>query len=177
MRVVLLGPPGSGKGTQGAALAERLGVPVISSGELLRAAAADGRQDLAATLERGELVPDDVVTALVREAVAAERCAGGYLLDGYPRTVQQAERADAPPVDVVVHLDLPDDVARRRLAGRGRADDTDPRVVERRLARYHAETEPLLDLYRRRGILVAVDGDQPPEAVTADILTALGVVA
>lgn len=179
---MLLGPPGSGKGTQGLALSRHLGVPVISTGELLRAGATDGSgvwRDVAETLGRGELVPDDVVLALVNEALAATGT-GGYILDGFPRTVGQAEHVAAPPIDAVIHLAVPDDAVRERIARRapaGRPDDAMRDTVERRLRRYHSETEPLLDLYRGKGLLTSVDASQEPDAVTAAILRALADVS
>jgi len=179
VRIVLLGAPGSGKGTQGPALARRLGVPYISSGDLLRARAAadpDLRRGLATVLDRGDLVEDHVVVTVVRDALTAAGADGGYVLDGFPRTVAQAQALDefAPPV-AAVYLDVPDTVARRRLARRrlaGRADDAVD-TVDHRLRSFHREIGPLLDLYRRRGILLSVDADQPPDAVTAAIVDAL----
>jgi adenylate kinase len=174
----LLGKPGSGKGTQAAALAGQLGVPVISMGDLLRRRATDDTArsgELRAMLDRGELVPDDLVLAVVRDAVR-EANGRGYVLDGFPRTVAQAE-SGAAPVDVVVDLALPDDVARERLRGRaaeGRTDDADLEAIDRRLRRFHSDAEPLVDLYRERGILKVVDATDPPSAVTAAILAALG---
>jgi adenylate kinase len=179
MGVVLLGPPGSGKGTQGRPLAERLRVPYIGSGELLRARTATDRESgdqVAAVLDRGDLVGDEAVLAVVRDALTAAAPAGGYVLDGYPRTVGQAEDLDAVAApDAVVYLALPDAVARRRLAGRagaGRKDDV-ASAIDRRLGRYHREIGPLLDFYRQRGVLSTVDADQAPEAVTEMILDAL----
>jgi adenylate kinase len=176
MRIVLLGPPGSGKGTQGVTLAERLGEAYVSSGEVLREEAASGSElgrEVASYLESGELVPDDLTHDVVGPALAAAREAGGYVLDGYPRTVDQARELGD---DVVaVYLALPDGVARARLVARdeGRADDADREVIARRLAVYHEQTAPLLDYYRERGALVTVDADQPPEAVAVDIDAAL----
>ena len=185
MRLVLLGVPGSGKGTQGEVLAVRLGVEHISSGDLLRAQIAEKTElgrEVAGYLERGELVPDDVVLAVVSDAVARAAAAGGYILDGFPRNRAEAEHAYslAAPRDIaaqaVVYLELSDDVARQRLAGRaalGRPDDASIKVIERRLQLYHDETQPLLAYYRDRGILRTVDAAQPVEAVTAAILAAL----
>ncbi|MGQ0615767.1 MAG: adenylate kinase family protein [Acidimicrobiia bacterium] len=182
MRLVLMGPPGSGKGTQGAALADRFGVPVISSGELLRARVAAGSwSDVAAEIDRGELVADDVVLGLVREAIAADGRGDGYILDGYPRTVAQALHPDSPPFDAVVVLAVPDEVARQRLAGRareGRRDDADVAAVDRRLEEYHVETAPLLEHFRVQGILATVDAAGAPATVTTailDRLSALGI--
>jgi adenylate kinase family enzyme len=178
MRLALLGKPGSGKGTQGVALARHLGVPLISMGDLLRSRAADTTprsRELRAILDRGELVPDDLVLSVVRDAVDAAP-GGGYVLDGFPRTVAQAQ-ADVAPVDAVVELALPDDVARERLARRasvGRTDDADLDAIERRLRRFHSDAEPLIALYRDRGILVTVDAGSSPDAVTTAILEALG---
>jgi len=178
LRLALLGKPGSGKGTQGAELARHLGVPLISMGDLLRSRAAGttpGARELRAMLDRGELVPDDLVLSVVRDAVDATH-GGGYVLDGFPRTLAQAQ-ADVAPVDAVVNLALADDVARDRLARRaaaGRTDDADLDAIERRLRRFHSDAEPIIDLYRERGILETVDGSAPPAAVTAAILAALG---
>lgn len=178
MRLVLLGKPGAGKGTQGAALARHFGVPHISTGDLLRSrvtADGDARSELATMLERGDLVPDDLVERVVRTAAAdAASESGGYVLEGFPRNVAQAE-SSVLPVDNVVHLALPDDVARERLAGHartGRPDD-DREVIEHRLRQFHTDTQPILDLYNQRGILTTVDANQPPDEVTAAILRAL----
>jgi adenylate kinase len=181
MRLILLGAPGAGKGTQAAALADHFGVPHISSGELLRRQVAAGTElgrEVARLLERGELAPDHLVVAVVDEALAhADR---SYVLEGFPRTASQARAAEARHgarfADAVVFLQVPDDVARQRLAGRtsdGRADDRDPEVIERRLRRFHADTEPLVEHYRSRGLLVTVDASPPPDAVTRAILAAL----
>lgn len=186
MRIVLLGAPGSGKGTQGEALAARFGVRHVSSGDLLRVHIADGTAlgDMAeGYVRRGELVPDDLVLQMVGAEVVEAANAGGYVLDGFPRTLAQAERAYelAGPAgvtaDAVVFLAVPDAVVRERLMGRreGRVDDADPEVIERRLRVFHEETEPLLDFYRQRGILVTVDATPPPDAVTQAMLAAVAV--
>jgi adenylate kinase len=189
VRIVLLGAPGSGKGTQGARLAKRLGVPHVASGELLRAhVAAESRLgvEVADRLARGDLVPDDVVLAVVGEAVAQASASGGYILDGFPRTRTQAERAHELAVergidaDAAVYLALDDDVARQRLAGRaggGRIDDADAEVIEHRLQLFHDNMRPILDYYRNRGILVTVDAAQPVQVVTDAILAALAPLA
>ena len=137
-----------------------------------------GRQ-VAAHLDRGELAPDDIVASVVADALA-DSGADGYVLEGFPRTVTQAQWADALQpsglAEAVVLLELPDDEARHRLAERaaaGRSDDRDPEVIQQRLRRFHAETEPVVDYYRDRGVLTAVDAAQPPDAVRAAILTAL----
>lgn len=185
MKLVLLGAPGSGKGTQGVALAQRFGVPHVSSGQLLRQhveAQTDYGRQVQAFLATGDLAPDDLVLSVVGDALIGAVKAGGYVLDGIPRTLAQAQRAYvlAQPADLVadavVYLDVSDVVSRARLAGRAgshRADDADPAVIERRLQVFHAETRPLLDFYRERGILVAVDGTQEAALVSAAIFDAL----
>jgi adenylate kinase len=185
VRLVLLGAPGAGKGTQGVVLAGHFGVPHISSGDLLRShvvAESDLGRQLGAYLARGELVPDDLVLAVIGDAVIAAMRAGGYVLDGFPRTLAQAERAYAlaepagVAADAVIYLAVPDEEARQRLAARcdaGRTDDADPAVIERRLRLFHAETKPLLDFYGERGVLVTVDAVQAPGAVSAAIFAAL----
>ncbi len=185
MRIVLLGAPGSGKGTQGKQLARRLGVPHIASGELLRAHVRAGTEigrDVAARLARGDLVPDDLVLEIVGEAVTAAAEIGGYILDGFPRTRAQAERAHelalerGVDAEAAVYLALDDTVARARLAGRaagGRVDDSDSAVIEHRLQVFHDNMRPILDFYEARGILVTIDAEQPVDAVTEQILTAL----
>jgi adenylate kinase len=185
VQLVLLGAPGSGKGTQGVVVARHLGVPHVSSGELLRAQVAAGSdvgRQVAGCIARGELVPDDLVLSVVRTALTGAVKAGGYVLDGIPRTLAQAERAYALAgpaglvADAVIYLDIPDDVARERLAGRagiGRADDTDPTVIERRLEIFHTDTAPLLDFYRERGILLTIDAARSVRTVSDAILRAL----
>ena len=184
VRLVLVGPPGSGKGTQGPVLAAHLGVPHLSTGDLLRQRVEAGTElgrRVGEVIDRGDLVPDDLMIDVVIDALggAAE---GGYVLDGFPRTVAQAEMLEKdgstlPAPDLTVHLDIPDEVVHRRLAGRaieeGRRDDADPDVIERRLQVYREETEPLLAHYRDRDALVTVDGDGPPEEVSARLLAAV----
>jgi adenylate kinase len=190
VRLVLLGPPGAGKGTQGEALAARYGVEHISSGELFRqqiaSASAVGAQ-VQRYLAAGELVPDDVVFAVVGDAVErAVQARGGYVLDGFPRNLVQAERAQdladrsGVKANAVVLLVLSDEVARHRLLDRsaGRGDDRDPAVIDRRLQVFHADTAPLVDFYQRRGILVSIDATPPPGQVTAAAIEAIeGLVA
>lgn len=178
MRVVLIGAPGAGKGTQGVVLAERLGVPYLSTGDLLRDNVAQGTdlgRRVAECLDRGELVPDDLMVEVVLDRLAALDGHGGFVLDGFPRTVAQAEAADRSRpgglADVVVFLALPDDVARQRLEQRnsGRSDDADGVTIDHRLRVFHAETEPLVAFYRATGILRTVDATEPPDEVLAAI--------
>jgi adenylate kinase len=185
MRIILLGAPGSGKGTQGEALAAHFGIRHVSTGDLLRAHIAGGTElgQLAAPYTlRGELVPDDVMLQVAGAALIDAAKEGGYLLDGFPRTLAQAERAYelAGPADLiadaVVYLAVPDDIVRVRLLARaaeGRPDDADPAVIERRLQVFHDETGPLLDFYGNRGILVTVDASRSPEEVTKEMLQAV----
>jgi adenylate kinase len=170
MRVVFLGPPGSGKGTQARLLAERLRVPAISTGEMLRAAVHEGTPlggKVKAVMEKGDLVSDDLMIALIRERIAAPDASGGFLLDGFPRTVDQALALEKIPcgnekaVSVVVNLSVPETALIDRLAGRSglerRADDGRDTVLER-LRVYHEKSEPLIEFYRGRGLLIEVDG-------------------
>jgi adenylate kinase len=185
MRLLLLAPPGGGKGTQGERLAGRLGVQHISAGELLRAQAradtAVGRE-IAAYQQRGDLVPDAIVFEVLTPVVVAAVARGGYILDGFPRTLPQAtDAADLGArlgltLDAVVYLHAPQAVLVQRLLDRamqgGRSDDT-AAVIRHRLEVFTTTTSPLIAYYRDRGILLAVDADQPPEAVTSEILARL----
>ncbi|HWK25634.1 MAG TPA: nucleoside monophosphate kinase [Solirubrobacter sp.] len=160
----MLAPPGGGKGTQGVRLAEALGVPHVSSGDVLRAEVAAGTplgREVQESLAAGRLAPDELVTRALRPALAR---LDGYVLDGYPRTLAQAEGLD---FDAVVHLAVPDDVVTERLLARGRADDR-PDVIARRLRQYQAETRPLLDHYR--DVVIDVDGARDRDAIAADLL-------
>ena len=183
--VVLVGSPGSGKGMQGRRLASRLGVPYLSTGEALRAEMTEGTplgRRVAAVVERGDLVADDLMLELVAATMARAADGPGYVLDGFPRTMPQARALDrsAPPLgppDVVIHLAVPERVVAERLARRaaqeGRADDARPGVTGQRLRAYADQTEPLLAHYRQQGTLVSVDGDQPPDDVAAAIVAAV----
>jgi adenylate kinase len=186
MRVLMIAPPGAGKGTQGALIAAHFGIPHIATGELLRDHVAR-RTDLGLAvqeyLDRGELVPDQVVLDMVREAVVAAKAAGGgYVLDGIPRTIEQARALYLIAVelgmtaDVALHLDAGDAEVTRRLLARAalehRSDDT-AEVIAQRLALYRQVTAPILGWYRDRGILVSVDAMRPVQQVSREILTAL----
>jgi adenylate kinase len=182
MKLLLLGPPGAGKGTQGELLAGKLGLPHLSAGDLLRAKATDGTaegREIATYLRRGDLVPDELIFDVMVPVLveAAER--GGFILDGFPRTVQQAEaaadrarRLGLTP-DAVVYLHAPDEVLEQRLLGRVGRDDDTADVIRHRLEVFDQLTRPLITRYRDRGILVAVDADQPAEVVTDEILRRL----
>ena len=179
--MLLLAPPGAGKGTQGERLAARYGVRHIAAGDLLRAEARAGGplgREIAADQARGDLVPDQVVLDVLTPAVIDAAAHGGYILDGYPRNLPQAHAAAelaarlGVTLQAAVYLYAPDDVLTRRLLGRagqgGRTDDTAD-VIRHRLELYAETTGPLVPYYTERGILVAVNADQPPDAVTADI--------
>jgi adenylate kinase family enzyme len=177
----LLGSPGAGKSTQAGRLAKHFGVPLVSSGELLRREAAtdtESGRSVRRYLNRGELVPDKTVVARVSEALAHAMKEGGYVLEGFPRTAAQAEQVEAAGMpDAVVYLDLPDDVARARLSHREdarRTDDADDSVIERRIGQFHRDIDPLLDYYRRRDLLTTIDANQAPDVVNEEILNALG---
>jgi adenylate kinase len=174
--IALLGPPGSGKGTQAERLRDVLGYLWLSTGALLREARADGTElghRAAGYMDRGELVPDEVIVDVVEEALA-EAGDRPVLLDGFPRSVAQAE-ALGRELDAVVLIDVPDDVVAERIAGRGqgRADDN-PDTVRERLRVYHEETEPLVEHYERQGKLRRVDGARSPDEVHEEVLRRLG---
>jgi adenylate kinase len=181
MRLTLIGPPGSGKGTQAARIARRLRLPAIHVGALLRrhvGQVAPLGKAAEPFLRRGDLAPDPLATRMVLERLAQPDCATGFVLDGFPRTIGQAEALDrhlearAATLDAACYLEVPCDELWRRLLGRGRGDD-EQRVVRRRLAVFAARTRPLLDHYRERGRLVVVDAVGPPEVVGERILAAL----
>ncbi len=170
MRIVFLGPPGSGKGTQAKLLAERLRVPAISTGDMLRTAVREGTPlglQAKAVMEAGELVSDDLMIGLIRERISQPDARPGFLLDGFPRTVEQALALDGllkgneKRLSAVVNLSVPEAVLIDRLAGRSgqenRSDDRRETVLER-LRVYRHKTEPLIEFYRRRGLLMDVDG-------------------
>lgn len=176
-RLIFLGPPGAGKGTQAQLLSQTCQVPHISTGDILRGAvAAQSKLGKKAEfyMSAGELVPDDLILDLIRERLAADDASDGWLLDGFPRTIPQANFLETlleeikQPCDFVVNLEVPDEVLIARLLGRGREDDQEA-VVKNRLVVYHELTQPLIDFYRNRQKLVSVDGNQPMESVTNDL--------
>ena len=184
-RMVLLGPPGAGKGTQAARIGERLGIPAISTGDIFRAHVA-GSTELGwrarAYMDKGEYVPDSVTNAMVADRLAEDDAASGFLLDGYPRTAAQVDALDdtlserGEALDVVVEITADADVVVERLLGRaaeqGRADDTEP-VIRRRLEVYAEATAPLAAIYEGRGLLLRVDGMGGIDEVTDRIMAAL----
>ncbi len=186
MRLLLVAPPGAGKGTQAARLSVHYGITHLSSGALLRQEVAAGTKTgriAAEYLRRGDLVPDEVVIDVLALPVLEATRTGGYVLDGFPRTVHQAEEAykvaqhvDGIELQAVVHLDVSPEELRRRLLARarseGRTDDTEVTIAHR-LEVFAAETEPLLGFYADRGLLVDIDGERPVEQVFTDITIAV----
>jgi adenylate kinase len=183
--VLLLGVQGSGKGTQAKRIASDYGLAHIATGDILRQAIADGSElgrKVRPILERGELVPDDLMIELIRERLQEDDARDGFILDGFPRTMPQAEALDTMlseierPLSVVFELQVPDEVALERLRQRaddeGRADDT-PEAIAKRIDLYHRETEPLVSRYRLAGNLVGIHGNRPENEVFAEIQDAL----
>jgi len=184
-RMVILGPPGAGKGTQAARICERLGIPAISTGDIFRANVAGGTElgrQAKQYMDAGEYVPDSVTNAMVADRLAADDAADGFLLDGYPRTEAQVHELDSMlaaadlSLDVVLEITADAEVVVQRLLGRaaeqGRTDDTEP-VIRRRLEVYAEQTAPLAALYEQRGLLVRADGVGALDEVTDRIMNAL----
>lgn len=185
VRLLIVGPPGAGKGTQATGLAHAYGVPAISTGDIFRSNIKNGTDlglRVQAIIESGELVPDSLTNELVNARIAEHDCEGGFLLDGYPRTVEQVnaltERlaSEGAKIDAVVQLVVDNEVVVDRLRNRaveeGRADDTEA-VIRNRLDVYAKETEPIVSMYAERGVLVQVDGAGRVDEVAKRILDAL----
>ena len=209
MKLILLGAPGAGKGTQAEIICDKLNIPAVSTGNILREAMKNETEmglKAKAFIESGALVPDDVIISIIKERLAQPDCAGGFILDGVPRTIPQAEALEAAGIhfDAVVSIEIEDAVIEARMTGRRvcgscgasfhivanppkkdgvcdlcgapltiRKDDA-PETVKNRLKVFHAETEPLKDFYKKLGNLKLVEGNQPSENATRDILAALG---
>ena len=208
MKVIMLGAPGAGKGTQAKRLAAEYSIPHISTGDIFRANIKEGTElgkKAKAYMDAGQLVPDELVCDLVVDRIQQDDCKNGYLLDGFPRTIPQAEALDAAveklgeKVDYAVNIDVPDENIINRMSGRRACvgcgatyhviynapkvegvcdvcgkplilrDDDKPETVKTRLDVYHAQTQPLIDYYAGRGVLVTVDGTQNMDKVFADI--------
>ena len=176
-RLIFLGAPGAGKGTQAQTLADVCGIPHVSTGDILRSAVANQTAlgiQAKAYMDRGDLVPDQLVVDLIRERLHESDAQIGWILDGFPRNVPQAEFLDKllhqinQPYGHVVNFDVPDEVLVHRMLGRGRADDTEA-VIRNRLKVYRDQTAPLIDFYKNSGRLVQVNGDQPVEEITSEL--------
>lgn len=176
-RLIFLGPPGAGKGTQAQALAQAYGIPHISTGDILRAAVVQQTilgQKAQSFMDKGELVPDQLIIDLVRDRLSQPDAKSGWILDGFPRTVSQATFLDELLQDIhqsydsVVYFDVPDEILISRLLGRGRNDDNED-VIRHRLNVYRSQTAPLIDFYHDRKQLLSLDGDQAVEAVAVEL--------
>ena len=208
MNIVLLGAPGAGKGTQAAKLVEEFGTPHISTGDMLRAAIAAGTEmgrKAKEYMDQGQLVPDEVVIGIVRDRLADADCQKGYILDGFPRTVEQAKALSTfAKIDVAINLDVPDDVLVKRLSGRRvcplcgapyhvdrlngetvcradgtpliQRDDDKAETVLNRLAVYHQKTAPLIDHYRAEGLLKNIGGGLSLEEISEEIFRTLEAI-
>ena len=185
-RLLIVGPPGAGKGTQAERIVEKLGVPAISTGDIFRANVSNETElgVLAKSyMDKGEYVPDSVTNEMVESRLGEDDAANGFLLDGYPRTVAQVEALDGileklgVALDAVILLDVDSEAIVQRLLQRGkeqgRSDDNEE-TIRRRIDVYGEQTTPLIDIYDKRGLVKRVDGMKDIDAVTADILAALG---
>jgi adenylate kinase len=185
LRLVVLGPPGAGKGTQAVKLAEQFACADVATGDIFRANVAEGTELGRAAqeyMDRGDLVPDDVVIAMVMERLAERDCQSGFVLDGFPRTVNQAEALDrqlvklGTPLEAALSFDVTEEELLRRLAGRAaaqhRADDAE-QTIRHRLEVFAIKTRPLIDYYRHRRLLTMVDGVGRVDEVTLRILGGL----
>lgn len=189
MNILLLGPQGSGKGTQARRISAEYGIPHIASGDMLRAAIASGTslgREVSPILDRGELVPDELMVDLIRERLEEPDAAEGFVLDGFPRTMPQADALEAMlreigrELTVAFALQVSDEISVERLLRRAReeqrADDT-PEAIRTRLELYHRETAPLIEHYRTLGLLIPIRADGTPNEVFAEIQGALEQVA
>ena len=208
MNIIFLGPPGAGKGTQAQIVCQKLGIPQISTGDMLRSAIANQTETgLKAKeyMDQGQLVPDQVVIDIVKERLAMDDCRNGYILDGFPRTVEQAKAlSEFADIDAAIDLDVPDEVLVNRLSGRRvcpacgapfhvdrlngatdckacdtpliQRDDDKPETVLNRLKVYHQKTAPLIDHYQSQGKLKNIFGGGDLESITAEILTTLEAI-
>ena len=210
MKLILLGAPGAGKGTQAEIISKKLGIPTISTGNILREAIKNETEiglKAKSFMDAGKLVPDDVIIGIVSERVSRDDCANGFILDGVPRTIPQAEAIEAAGIhfDAVVSIEIEDSVIEARMTGRRvcgscgasyhitanppktagicdvcgselviRKDDA-PETVKNRLRVFHAETEALKEFYQKLGVLKLIEGNQPIDAATKDILAVLGI--
>ena len=208
MNIIFLGPPGAGEGTQAQIVCQRLGIPQVSTGDMLRAAIAAGTEmgrKAKEYMDQGQLVPDEVVIGIVKDRLADPDCQKGYILDGFPRTVEQAKALSTfAKIDVAINLDVPDDVLVKRLSGRRvcplcgapyhvdrlngetvcradgtpliQRDDDKAETVLNRLAVYHQKTAPLIDHYREAGLLKNIGGGLSLEEISEEIFRTLEAI-
>jgi len=187
MRIVLLGAPGSGKGTQAALMVERLGMPHISTGVLLRNAAKRGTKlglKAKTIIDRGELVPDEIMSDMIEERLSRADVANGFILDGYPRNLAQAKSLDemlgrlGQPADIAIQIDVDPEQIIKRLAGRAKQEDRvddNENIVRNRMRVYHEKTAPVIDYYANKGLLTHVLGDGGIEVILERILSVLNI--
>lgn len=171
-KIIYMGPVGSGKSTQAELLAKHLNLPRLNMGEIFRKV-SETNEEVKQIVESGELVNDEITLLMLRQEMAEARYNDGFVVDGVPRNLFQAENLPFEP-DIVVYLKVRDSENIKRLMGRGRMDDTD-KVIKERLALYHAQTEPVLDYYRQKGKLLEVDGEPPIQTIFEDTLQKLNV--
>ena len=183
MRIILFGPPGCGKGTQATFISESLSIPHLSTGDMLRSAVSSGSEiGLKAKniMERGGLVSDQIVLSIVEERIAKDDCKKGFILDGFPRTVNQAEKLDLllsnnHKLDFVLRIKVDEEEIIKRLIERAREDDK-PEIIKNRFKTYNNETQPLIPFYEERKILFNINGMQEIEKVSEDIKKVIGVI-
>ena len=183
MRIILFGPPGCGKGTQATFISESLSIPHLSTGDMLRSAVSSGSEiGLKAKniMESGGLVSDQIVLSIVEERIAKDDCKKGFILDGFPRTVNQAEKLDLllstnNKLDYVLRIKVDEEEIIKRLIDRAREDDK-PDIIKNRFKTYNLETQPLIPFYEERKILFNIDGMQEIEKVSEDIKKVIGVI-
>ena len=183
MRIILFGPPGCGKGTQATFISEALAIPHLSTGDMLRSAVSSGSEiGLKAKniMESGGLVSDQIVLSIVEQRIAKDDCVKGFILDGFPRTVNQAEKLDSllstnNKLDYVLRIKVDEEEIIKRLIDRAREDDK-PDIIKNRFKTYNSETQPLIPFYEERKILFNIDGMQEIEKVSEDIKKVIGVI-
>lgn len=186
MRLIIFGPQGAGKGTQSKRIAEKYGIPAISTGDIFRWAIGEGSElgrTVGEYVQSGRLVPDELTIAVVTERLSADDCRDGFLLDGFPRNIAQAEALDSIlqdlgcTLDAALVIDVPLEVSLERILGRstteGRTDDADEEAIRTRLQLYHEQTAPLAEYYRARGLLRPIEGLGTPDDVFARIASVL----
>lgn len=181
MRIVLFGPPGCGKGTQALFISQSLSIPHLSTGDMLRGAVSSGSEiglEAKKIMESGGLVSDDIVLSIVKERIAKNDCISGFILDGFPRTVNQAKKLDVlltnnHKIDCVLRIKVDEEEIIKRLIDRGRQDDK-PEIIKNRFKSYNSETQPLIPFYEQRKILFNINGMQNIEKVCEDIKKVIG---